>query len=163
MELMDGMEPRLDYRKASPGALRAMAELERYVRECGLEASLIGLIKLRASQINGCAYCIDMHTKEARAAGETEQRLYLLSSWREAPFYSDRERAALAWTEALTEIATFGVEDELYEEVSEHFSEKELVDLTTAIVTINGWNRFSVSFRPEVGSYEPRGKGGEQS
>lgn len=150
------MGPRLNYFQASPGALQAMVELERYVRECGLERSLIELVKLRASQINGCAYCIDMHTKDARAEGETEQRLYLLSAWREAPFYSDRERAALAWTEALTEIATYGVEDELYDDVREQFSEKELVDLTTAIVMINGWNRYSVSFRPKVGSYEPR-------
>jgi AhpD family alkylhydroperoxidase len=150
------MEPRLDYGKVAPGAIRAMLELEKYVRECGLENSLIELVKLRASQINGCAYCIDMHTKDARAEGETEQRLYLLSAWREAPFYTDRERAALAWTEALTEIATYGVEDEIYDEVSEHFSEEELVNLTTAIVTINGWNRYSVSFRPEVGRYQPK-------
>jgi AhpD family alkylhydroperoxidase len=148
------METRLDYGKIAPGALKAMIELEKYVRGCGLEPSLIELVKVRASQINGCAYCIDMHAKDARAEGETEQRLYLLSSWREAPFYTDRERAALAWTEAQTEIATYGVEDELYEEVSEHFSEKELVDLTTAIIAINGWNRFGVTFRPEVGSYQ---------
>lgn len=158
LDEMEGLEPRLDYGKASPGALRAFYQLEKYIQECGLERSLIELVKLRASQINGCAYCIDMHTKDARAEGETEQRLYLISAWREAPFYSDRERAALAWTEALTEIATYGVEDELYDDVREHFSEKELVDLTTAIITINGWNRYSVSFRPEVGSYEPRGK-----
>jgi AhpD family alkylhydroperoxidase len=150
------METRLDYGKKAPGALRAMVELEKYVRECGLEPTLIELIKVRASQINGCAYCIDMHSKDALAAGETDQRLFLLSAWREAPFYTDRERAALAWTEALTEIATYGVEDELYEEVSEHFSEKELVDLTTAIITINGWNRFGIAFRPEVGVYKPR-------
>ncbi len=150
------MESRLNYGKIAPGALKAMLELEKYVRECGLEASLLELVKVRASQINGCAYCIDMHTKDARAAGETEQRLYLVASWREAPCYTDRERAALAWTEALTELATYGAEDELYEEVSGYFSEKELVDLTTAIIAINGWNRFGVSFRPEVGSYQPK-------
>jgi AhpD family alkylhydroperoxidase len=150
------MIQRLSYGKVAPGAIRAMMDLEKYVRESGLEDSLIELVKVRASQINGCAYCIDMHTKDARAAGEDEQRLYLLSSWREAPFYTEREEAALAWTEALTEIATYGVDDELYEEVSEHFSEKELVDLTTAIIVINGWNRLGISFRTEVGTYQPK-------
>lgn len=148
------MTQRINYGKVAPGALRAMIELEQYVRQSGLEDSLIELVKVRASQINGCAYCIDMHTKDARAGGEDEQRLYLLNSWREAPFYSEREQAALAWTEALTEVATFGVEDELYEEVREHFSEKELVDLTTAIIAINGWNRLGIAFRTEVGTYK---------
>ncbi len=146
---------RLSYSKASPGAYRAMAGLERFVHNCGLEPSLLELIKLRASQINGCAFCLDMHWKDARAAGESEQRLYSLDAWRETPFYSERERAALAWTEAVTLIAATHVPDELYEEVRQHFSEEELVNLTLAIVTINGWNRLSISFRSEPGTYQP--------
>jgi len=149
------MEQRIDYSRVASGALAAMMGLERYARESGLEHSLLHLIKLRASQINGCAYCIDMHSKDARAAGETEQRLYGVTAWREAPFYSERERAALAWTEALTLIAGNGVPDELFEATRKHFSEKEMVDLTLAVVAINGWNRIAVSFRPPVGSYQP--------
>jgi len=149
------VEPRITYAQAAPGALGAMMSLERYVRESGLEHSLLHLIKLRASQINGCAYCIDMHSKDARALGDTEQRLYALSAWREAPFFTDRERAALAWTEALTLISQNGVPDEVYEEAKEQFTEKELVDLTLAIVAINGWNRLAISFRPPVGDYQP--------
>lgn len=150
------MEQRLDYARVAPDGLRAMLDLERYVRECGLEHSLLHLVKLRASQINGCAYCVDMHSKDARAEGEEEQRLYALSVWRETPFFSERERAALAWTEALTLIHDErGVPDELYNAVRERFSEKELVDLTLAIVAINGWNRIAMSFRPPVGSYRP--------
>jgi AhpD family alkylhydroperoxidase len=132
-----------------------MYSLETYLHDCGLEASLIELVKMRASQINGCAYCLDMHSKDARAAGETEQRLYLLNAWREAPFYSKRERAALAWTEALTLVAENQVPDEVYDEVREHFDEQELVNLSLAIVTINGWNRLAVGFRSEVGTYQP--------
>lgn len=132
-----------------------MYSLETYLHDCGLEASLIELVKMRASQINGCAYCLDMHSKDARAAGETEQRLYLLNAWREAPFYSKRERAALAWTEALTLVAENQVPDEVYHEVREHFDEQELVNLSLAIVTINGWNRLAVGFRSEVGTYQP--------
>ncbi|HEU4563251.1 MAG TPA: carboxymuconolactone decarboxylase family protein [Gemmatimonadaceae bacterium] len=150
------MDRRLDYAHVAPGALAAMSHLERYTRESGLETSLLELVRMRASQINGCAYCLDMHSKDAIAEGETPQRLFVLSAWREAPFYSDRERAALAWTEAVTLISANDVPDALYEEVREHFSEKELVDLTLAVVTINGWNRLAVPFRAEVGSYQPR-------
>lgn len=148
------MSTRIDYNKIAPEAFRAMFGLERYVRDSGLEPSLLHLIKMRASQINGCAYCLDMHSKDARAAGETEQRLYVLNAWREAPFYTERERAALAWTEALTLIAENHVPDEIYNEVRQHFSEKELADLSLAIVAINGWNRLAISFRSEVGAYQ---------
>ena len=152
------MEQRLDYGRIGPGGVRAMAGLERYVREeSGLAPELLELVKLRASQINGCAYCLDMHTKDARALGMTEQRLYLLSAWREAPCYSARERAALAWTEAVTLVSAAGVSDELYREARSELSEKELVDLTLAVVVINGWNRLAISFRPVVGSYQPPG------
>lgn len=149
------MERRINYAGVAPDALAAMLNLERYVRESGLEASLLHLVKLRASQINGCAYCVDMHTKDARAAGESEQRLYAVSVWRETPFYTERERAALAWTESVTLIGEKGVPDTLYDEVREHFSEKELVDLTLAVVAINGWNRLAIAFRPPVGEYRP--------
>lgn len=150
------MTARFNYIKAAPGGYRAMSQLEQYVESCGLEASLIELVKLRASQINGCAYCIDMHTKDARAAGESEQRLYLLSAWREAPFYSERERAALEWTEAVTLIANDHVPDEIYERVKPHFTDEEMANLTLAIATINAWNRLAISFRSEVGSYQPK-------
>jgi len=149
------MEQRIDYVKVAPGGIGAMLNLERYVRGSGLEHSLLHLVKLRASQINGCAYCVDMHSKDARAEGEDEQRLYALPVWRETPFFSERERAALAWTEALTLIHEHDVPDELYHAVREHFSEKELVDLTLAIVAINGWNRLAVPFRTPAGSYQP--------
>ena len=129
--------------------------LEKYVAQSGLERPLIELVKLRASQINGCAYCIDMHTKDARAAGESEQRLYALTAWRETPFYSERERAALAWTEAVTLIADGHVPDEVYEQARTQFSEKELVDLTMAVIAINGWNRLAISFRTVPGTYQP--------
>jgi len=151
------MAQRIDYRRVAPDAMQAMRGLEQYVRGSGLESSLLELVKIRASQLNGCAYCLDMHTKDARAAGETEQRLYVLSSWQEAPFYTARERAALLWTEAVTNIAV-GISDELVKQTRELFSEKELVDLTLAIVTINGWNRLSIAMGSEVGSYQPRGK-----
>jgi len=150
------MEKRFDYWKASPGAVQAMLGLEQYTRQSGLEPALLELVKMRASQINGCAYCLDMHSKDARAAGESEQRLYVLSAWREAPFYTERERAALAWTEAVTEIAREGVSDALYRHAREHFSEKELADLTLAIVAINGWNRLAIALGADVGSYTPR-------
>ncbi len=149
------MSVRIDYAKVDPRVVRAMYGLQNYVNECGLETSLLELIKVRASQINRCAYCIDMHTKDARANGESEQRLYGLSAWRETPFYTERERAALAWTEALTLIAENEISDELYEQARRHFSEAELVSLTLAIITINGWNRLAVSFRTEVGTYQP--------
>lgn len=148
------MQRRIDYGKTAPDGMAAMLGLERYARQSGLEMELLELVKTRVSQINGCAYCLDMHTKDARHHGETEQRLYVLSAWREAPFYSDRERAALAWAEAVTEIACGDVSDAVYDEVRGHFNEKELVDLTLAIVAINGWNRLSVSFRTPVGGYK---------
>lgn len=147
------MEQRLDYKLASPGAFKAMLAAEAHVHQSGLEPLLLELVKTRASQINGCAWCLDMHTKDARARGETEQRLYLISAWREAPCYSDRERAALGWTEAVTRIATQEVPDGLYAEVRRHFDEKSLVDLTLAIIAINGWNRMNVAFRTVVGDY----------
>jgi len=150
------MEPRLDPIKASPAAYKAMFALETYVKHSGLEPSLLGLIKFRASQINGCAYCLDMHSKDARAAGETEQRLYALNAWRETPFYTDRERAALAWTEAVTLIGEDHAPDEVYEEVKQRFTEEELVNLTLAIVSINGWNRLSIAFRVVPGGYQPQ-------
>ncbi len=149
------MTQRIDPGKVAPGALQAMNGLEKYLNKSSLEPSLCELVRLRASQINGCAYCIDMHTKDARARGETEQRLYELVAWRETPFYSERERAALAWTEALTLIADNRVPDELYEQVRRHFSEQELVDLTLAVVAINGWNRIAISFGTEPGTYQP--------
>lgn len=133
-----------------------MYGLERYVHESGLEQSLLELVKMRASQINHCAYCLDMHSKDALAEGETVQRLIELNAWREAPFYSDRERAALAWTEAVTLVASSEVPDDVYEEARQQFSEKELVDLTMAIIAINGWNRLSVSFRTTAGTYQPK-------
>ena len=149
------MQPRLDYTKASPGTVRALFGLEVYLHGCGLEHRLLHLVKLRASQINGCAYCIDMHSKDARAAGETEQRLYLLDAWREAPFYTDRERAAFAWTEAVTKVTEGHVPDAVFEEVREQFNDKELADLTMAIAAINAWNRMAISFRALPGGYQP--------
>jgi AhpD family alkylhydroperoxidase len=150
------MSSRIQYPKAAPGAYQAMLGLEKYIHKCGLEASLLELIKMRASQINGCAFCLDMHSKDARAAGESEQRLYVLDAWRETSFYSDRERAALLWTEALTLIADNHVPDDVYNEARRHFTEQELVDLTLAVVAINGWNRLAIAFRSEVGAYQAR-------
>ena len=149
------MSERINYAKVTPEGYRAMSGLERYVRGSGLEPSLLELVKLRASQINGCAYCIDMHWKDARARGESEQRLYGLMAWRESPYYTERERAALAWTEAVTLIADSHVPDELYEEVRQSFNETELVNLTFALVAINGWNRLAISLRTEPGTYQP--------
>ena len=151
------MAERIDTSKVNPGAYRAMFGLEKYVHESGLELSLLDLVKLRASQINGCAYCLDMHWKDARARGESEQRLYSLDAWRETSYYTDRERAALAWTEAVTLIAENHVPDDLYEQVRQHFREEELVTLTLAVVAINGWNRIAISFRTEPGTYQPVG------
>jgi len=147
------MKQRISYAKAAPGAVQAMMGLEKYLHQCGLELSLLELVKIRASQINGCAHCIDMHTKDARAEGETEQRIYLLDAWREAPIYTARERAALAWTEALTRLADGQVADAVYHEARQHFSEAELVNLSLAVVAINGWNRLSIAFQSEVGTY----------
>lgn len=149
------MKPRLEYARVAPGAREAMLGLENYVHGAGLEPALLELVKIRASQINGCAYCLDMHTKDARARGEKEQRLYSVAAWHEAPFFTDRERAALAWTEAVTLIGETHVPDASYEEARRHFGEKELVDLTLAIVAINGWNRLAVAFRTVPGSYKP--------
>ena len=148
------MKERLNYAALVPESLNAMLALEKYVTNSGLEHSLYELVKTRASQINKCGYCLDMHTKEARKAGETEQRLYALNAWREAPFYTDRERVSLAWTEALTLISENDVPDSLYEATRKHFSETELVALTMAIVAINGWNRLAISFRKVPGSYK---------
>ena len=148
------MKKRLNYQVVAPGAIKGMLELEKYVANSGLELSLYELVKIRASQLNGCGYCLDMHTKDARKAGETEQRLYLLSTWKETSFFTERERAALAWTEAVTMVSTNDVSDELYQEVNQHFSEKELVALTMAIVAINGWNRLAISFGTIPGSYQ---------
>ncbi|HET7275387.1 MAG TPA: carboxymuconolactone decarboxylase family protein [Longimicrobiaceae bacterium] len=152
------MEPRIDYRTVAPDAMKTMFQFQQSVGQTDLEHNLIELVKLRASQINGCGYCLDMHSKDALAMGEDEQRIYVLSAWREAPFYSDRERAALAWTEAVTEIGKAGVSDELYEETLAQFSEKEIVDLTMIVIAINAWNRLAVPFRAEVGSYQPQKK-----
>ena len=152
------MNPRLDYRKAAPDAFKAMLDLEAAVHRGGLERSLIELVKMRVSQINGCGHCLDMHSKEARAAGETEQRLYLLSVWREAPIYSARERAALGWAEAVTLISETEVHDELYAEALEQFGEKGLVELNLAIIAINGWNRMAIAFNASVGDYVVSGK-----
>ena len=151
-----GHAPRLDYAHVAPGAVRAQFGLEQYVRDSGLEHSLLHLVKMRASYMNGCAYCVDMHSKDARVAGETEQRLYAVPVWRETPFFTPRERAALAWTEAVTDVGRTGVPDDVYEETRRHFSEAEMVNLTLAVVAINGWNRLAISFRAPVGSYQPR-------
>src|SRR5215813_13701103 len=155
------MKARMDFRKASPPAAKAIADLHAYVHRCGLEHGLIELAKLRASQINGCAHCIDMHTKELRADGESEQRLYLLAAWRESPFYSERERAALAWTEAVTLVDDTLVPDEVYEEARKQFTEEELVNLTLALVAINGANRLNIAFRTVPGSYQVRREAAE--
>ena len=143
---------RIDYYEVAPGAVKAVRTLEQYVRESGLEHSLVELVKVRASLMNGCAYCVDMHAREARAKGETEQRLFAVPVWREAPFFSPRERAALAWTEAVTDIGRSGVNEALYDEARAHFTDKALVDLTMVVIAINAWNRLAVAFRPQVGS-----------
>src|ERR1700733_9283797 len=150
------MESRLEAQKASPAAYQAMLALEMFVRKSSkLEPSLIELAKMRASQINGCAYCIDMHSKDARAEGESEQRLYALNAWRETPFFTPREQAALAWTEAVTLVTEGHVPDAVYEQARQQFSDQELVNLTMVIVTINGWNRLSIAFRAVPGGYQP--------
>ena len=141
------MDQRIDFYKASPDAIKALIALEAAVIKLGLEAPLLELVKLRASQINGCAFCVDLHTSDARKKGETERRLYAVSVWRETPFFSARERAALAWTEAITNIAQTHAPDEDYNNLREHFSEREMVDLTLAINTINSWNRLAIGFR----------------
>ncbi len=147
------MESRIDLRHVTPGVMQAMFGLERQVRQAGFDRTLLDLVRMRASQINGCSYCLDMHSKDARAGGETEQRLYGLDAWRETPYYSARERAALEWTEALTLVAETRVPDEVYERLRAQFSEDELVHLSLAIVSINGWTRLNIAARTVPGSY----------
>ena len=155
------MKARMDFRTASPKGAKAIADLHAFVHVCGLEHTLLELVKLRASQINGCAHCIDMHTKELRAASEPEQRLYLLNAWPESPFYSERERAALAWAEALTLVTGGHVPDEVYDTARAQFSEEELANLTIAIVAINGANRLNIAFRTVPGSYRAKARAAE--
>jgi AhpD family alkylhydroperoxidase len=149
------MKARFNYAKAAPGVYEAMDALEQYLQKCGLEESLMHLVRLRASQINGCAYCLDMHSKDLRAIGEEEQRLYSLDAWRECPYYTERERAALSWTEAVTRVSDGHVPDSVYEEVRPHFNEKELSDLTLTVAGINAWNRLSIAARIVPGAYQP--------
>ena len=149
------MQPRIEGLKIIPGGLNAMFGLEAYLHQSTIEPPVLHLIKLRASQINGCAYCVDMHWKDLRAIGECEQRLYGLDAWEESPYYTERERAALAWTEAVTLVTDGHVADAVYEQVRPHFSETELADLTLAVATINAWNRLMIAFRAEAGKYQP--------
>lgn len=148
------MGDRLKYMKVDPTAIGGLQEMENYIEQSNLDKSLVHLIKIRASQINGCAYCIDMHTKESRHIGETEERIHGLIAWRETPFYTERERSALAWTETLTLISENSVSDELYDELLEEFGEKELLSLTTLVMAINSWNRLAIAFKVEPGSYK---------
>ena len=150
------MKERMDYSAASPGLMKALDGLQQFVDHSSLEGSLLELVRIRTSQINGCAYCIDMHTKDARANDETEQRIYALSAWRETPFYTHRERAALEWTEALTLVANHPDFDDLFERVRKHFTETELAELSGAIIMINGWNRLAIPFRDVPGTYQPK-------
>ena len=150
------MEQRIKYQEKYPNLIKGMLVIENHIHKSNLDKSLYELVKFRASQINGCAYCIDMHTKDARANGETEQRLYALTAWRETSFYTDKERAALEWTEELTLIAENHAPDSLYEHVSNYFNEKEMVALSMAIIAINGWNRLAIGFRTEPGTYEAK-------
>ena len=152
---MEKMEGRIDFTRVAPGAIQAMQGLERYVAQSGLDPVLMNLLKLRTSQINGCAYCIDMHWKDLRAQGQTEQRLYGLDAWRESPYYTDRERAALAWAEAVTNVKDGHVPNEIFETVREHFTDEELISLTLGLVAINGWNRLCIPFRAPAGNYQP--------
>jgi AhpD family alkylhydroperoxidase len=149
------MTQRINYATIAPEALRAVYGLEQYVRTSGLDPALLHLVKLRASYINGCAYCIDMHSKDARAAGETEQRVYSVPVWRDTPYYSPRERAALAFTEAMTRLGPDGVPDDVFEGARKYFDEGELVSLAMAVVAINTWNRLAITFGAEIGSYQP--------
>ena len=149
------MQQRIDYLKSGRGVYHAMLGIEEYLGKSGLDQKLRHLMEVRASQINGCAYCIDMHWKDARAAGETEQRLYGLNAWEESPYYTDRERAVLAWTEAVTNIRDGHVRDEVYEEVKKYFNEKEIADLTLAVGQINMWNRLAIAARAPAGMYQP--------
>lgn len=149
------MKQRLNLTENAQGAMSAMLGLENYLAKSTLEKNLLHLLKFRVSQINGCAYCLDMHSKDLRHAGESEQRLYCLEAWRESPFCSERERAALAWAEEVTLVAQTNVSDEVFETARKEFSETELIDLTMAVVAINGWNRLCVAFRAEPGTYQP--------
>jgi AhpD family alkylhydroperoxidase len=149
------MKARINYGKVAPGVYEAMDALDSYLGNSALDEYVLNLVRLRASQINGCAYCIDMHWKDLRALGEGEQRLYSLDSWRECPYYTERERAALAWVEAVTFVSDGHVPEQLYEEVRSHFSERELADLTLAVATINAWNRLSIAARLVPGGYQP--------
>ena len=149
------MKTRINYGNAAPGVYDAMDAIDQYIQRCGLERRLILLVQLRASQINGCALCLDMHWKDLRVLGETEQRMYSLDAWRECPYYSERERAAFEWTEAVTEVANGHFPDRVYDDVSQHFNEKELADLTLAIAGINAWNRLSIAARLAPGNYKP--------
>jgi AhpD family alkylhydroperoxidase len=163
LEYREPMTTRLHYAKIAPGAFEAMDALETYLASCGLEERLIHLIKLRASQLNGCAYCLDMHWKDLHALGETAQRMYSLDAWRECPYYTDRERAALAWTEAVTLITNGHVSDAVYEFVRPHFTKKELADLTLAVSTINAWNRLSIAGRIKPGTYQAKDPSGDSA
>src|SRR5881392_3418684 len=151
------MEARIDYQNVDRGVFEALLGVEKYLHKCGIDPKLQDLIRLRASQLNGCAYCIDMHWKDLRAAGETEQRLYGLDAWEESPYYSARERAALAWTEAVTRISETHAPDSVYQSVKLQFNEQELADLTIAIATINAWNRIAIAARSTPGKYQPAG------
>ena len=156
MKIMNGLKiNRIENIENALGAMQAMRELEKYLSTSSIEPNLLHLVKMRVSQINGCAFCLDMHSKDLRAAGETEQRIYLLNAWRETSLYSERERSALEWAEAVTNISNGHVPQEIFEKARQTFSEKELVDLTLAVVAINGWNRISIAFRSEAGSYQP--------
>ncbi len=149
------MKQRINFLEKGQDALKAMYGLGSYIAKSTVEQSLLELMYYRVSQINGCAFCLDMHSKDLRAKGETEQRLYVIDAWREAPFYSDRERAALTWAEALTKLSGHAVPDNIYDEVSKQFSDEELITLTIAVITINGYNRLNIAFRPPVGDYKP--------
>src|SRR3954467_9461007 len=151
------MSARIDFTKVDPNAPKAMFGLEQFVRNSGLDHKLVLLVKLRASYINGCSYCVDMHSKDARAEGETEQRIYAVPVWRETPFFTPRERAALEWAETVTKIAERGVPDDVYESVHSQFTDEEMVNLTMAVVAINGWNRLAIAFAAEPGSYQRPG------
>ncbi len=152
---------RLDWAKVSPDALKAMLAVQGFTDRSSLDHKLIELIKIRASQINGCAYCLDMHTKDALAIGESDQRLHVLAAWREAPFYSEKERAALAWCESLTEISEKGAPENLFKELQKHFTNEQIVEITLAVIVINGWNRLAVAFESEAGHYVSNRKPGK--
>ena len=154
----DPHAPRFDYTRAAPAGYKAMLGLEAFLHSCGLELPLIHLIKLRVSQINGCAFCIDMHWKDLRAIGETEQRLYSLDAWHECPFYSARERAALRWAEAVTNLSNGHVPDEIHDEIRRQFDEADVANLTFVVTTINAWNRLAIASRTRPGTYQPAKK-----